>query len=189
MFVVANTTALMALLLAGVAINSVYGGRPGFWPTPSEILTLCFVGWGYLVGYLGLGLLAIRALRRVALVTMPAAVLIQLLLIFAGSGIPTSIQLMSVTLRNRDYSYLQITNPFWTLVHLGNPNSIEAVPILLMVSTGAICILLLNLPGVLREISQVRIAAPTRVVEDDLELNPPPAELPKSPWEAEDTVA
>jgi hypothetical protein len=58
-----------------------------------------------------------------------------------------------------------------------------------LVSTGAICVFLFNLPGILRELRHVRIAAPERVVADDLELNPPPAVLPQNPWEAEQAAS
>ena len=65
---------------------------------------LLVIGWGYLVAYLGLGLLVIGLLRRIAVVTMLASVLIHFLLVLAGSGIPTVVQLMSVELRYVDYS-------------------------------------------------------------------------------------
>jgi hypothetical protein len=55
--------------------------------------------------------------------------------------------------------------------------------ILLLVSTAAICLLLLNLPAIVRELQQVRIEPPARVIADDLQLNPPPAARPKSPWD------
>ena len=51
---------------------------------------------------------------------MLASVLIHFLLVLAGSGIPMAIQLMSVELRYVDYSYLQITNPFWSLIHVAD---------------------------------------------------------------------
>ncbi len=49
---------------------------------------LIVIGWGYLVAYLGLGMLIVSAVRHVALVTMLASVLIHFLLVLAGSGIP-----------------------------------------------------------------------------------------------------
>ena len=186
MFVVATTTAQAVLTLLAVAISEITGRGITGWPSVQETLCLAFVGWGYLVGYLGLGLLAITALRRFTIVNMAAAVLIQLLLVLAGSGIPSAIQLMSVELRELDYSYLQITNPFWTIHYIGDRGlPSDAVVLLLLVSTGAICVLLLNLPGVVRELRQVRIAAPARVAEDELELHPLPAALPTNPWDEE----
>ena len=54
-----------------------------------------------------------------------------------------------------------------------------------MIPAAAICVLLLNLPGVVRELQRVRSALPKRVVEDEAELHPPPEALPKNPWDAE----
>jgi hypothetical protein len=184
MFVIANTSAIAVVLLLAVIANQISGKGIAGWPSVAQVMYLSFVGWGYLIAYLGLGLLVISAVRRVAVVQMPAAVLIHLLLVLAGSGIPSTIQWMSVELRELDYSYLQITNPFWTLHYLGERGlPVDAIVLLLLVSTAAICILLLNLPGVVRELRQVRIALPARVEEDERELHPPPEPLPTNPWD------
>jgi hypothetical protein len=183
-FVIANTTTIAVIMMLALAVSEFTGMAPAGGPSTSQVIYLALIGWGYLIAYLGLGLLAITALRRVATVQMPAAVLIQLLLLLAGSGIPSTIQWMSVELRHLDYSYLQITNPFWTLYYVGERGlPTDAIVLLLLVSTAAICILLLNLPGVVRELRQVRIALPARVTEDELELHPPPETLPSNPWE------
>jgi hypothetical protein len=184
MFVVVNTTALVIMALVALAVvRSTGRGFPG-WPAVKQVTYLMLVGWGYLIAYLGLGLLLMRALRRVAVVTTLAGVLIQSFLVLAGSGIPATIQLTSPRLRFVDYTYPQITSPFWTLHYLGEralPR--DALVILLLVSTAAICLLLLNLPAIVRELQQVRIEPPARVIADDLQLNPPPAARPKSPWD------
>jgi hypothetical protein len=147
------------------------------------------LGWSYVVAYLGLGCLAIALLRRVAVVTMFAGVLIHVLLVLAGSGIPTSIQLMSLALRNNSYSYLQVTNPVWTLNYVLNYSPVPEAPVLMVVIPGAaICVLLLNMPGVVREMRRVRAALPPRVAEDEAILHPPPGSGPKNPWEEEARV-
>jgi hypothetical protein len=155
----------------------------GGWPGLHEVLFLLLIGWGYLVAHLGLGLLLVRLLRRFATVTMLASVLIHFLLLLAGSGIPTAIQLMSVELRFVEYSFLQITNPVWSLAHVGDGGMIEGQVLVIVVPAVAICVLLLNLRGVIRELQQVRIAPPPRVVEDEEELHPPPPMMPTSPWD------
>jgi hypothetical protein len=43
--------------------------------------------------------------------------------------------------------------------------------------------LLLNLRAVVRELQQVRVALPARVVEDEAELHPAAIAGPSSPWE------
>ncbi len=182
-FVVANATAVAAVSFIGLAVSSWYGRFAGGRPTVNEIVYTILIGWGYLVAYLGVGLLIVSALRRVAAVSMIAGVLIQILLLMLGSGIPWTIQMMSITLRELDYSLLQITNPFWTLTQLldrGVP--LDANLILLAVSAAAFCVFVLNLPGVVRELRQVRIAPPPRVVEDELVLHPEPPPQPTSPW-------
>jgi hypothetical protein len=117
------------------------------------------------------------------MVTMLASVLIHFLVVLAGSGIPTAFQLMSVELRYVDYSYLQITNPFWSLIHVANGGTLEGYVLVLVVPAAAFCVLLMNMRSVMRELQQVRTAPPTRVVEDEAALHPAPEPLPASPWD------
>jgi hypothetical protein len=184
MFVVANATAVGIMCLLGIIISA--NARPpgaGGWPGGEEVFVQLVIGWGYLVAYLGLGMLVVAAVRHVALVTMLANVLIHFLVVLAGSGIPTVIQLMSPEMRYEDYSYLQITNPFWSLIHISNGGMNDAYTLIFIVPTVAICVLLLNLRGVLRELQQVRTAPPPRVIEDEAELHPVPEAVPANPWD------
>jgi hypothetical protein len=140
-----------------------------------------------LVIYLGVGLLLMTALRRAARVPMAAGIVIHLLLLMAGTLIPWTIQMMSVNLRELDYTFLQITNPFWTLSYLISGSlPRDATQILLTVAAAAACVLVLNLPGVIRELRQVRIALPARVAQDELELHPLPPPQPTNPWDERD---
>jgi hypothetical protein len=183
MFVIANVTAIGVLCVLGIMVASIAAKTPAAWPSGQDFFFLLIIGWGYLVAYLGLGMLVVAALRRVAEVTMLASVLIHFLVVLAGSGIPTVIQMMSVELRYVDYSYLQITNPFWSLTHIADGGMLDAYVLVLIVPAAGICVLLLNLRGVIRELQQVRIALPTRVAEDEAELHPPPEALPTNPWD------
>jgi hypothetical protein len=153
------------------------------WPGKDELLLLMILGWSYLVAYLGLGMLVIAALRRVSEVTMLASVLVHFLILLAGSGIPSVVQAMSVEMRDLDYSFLQITNPFWSLSHVADGGMAEGYVLVLIVPAAAICMLLVNLRGVVRELQQVRVALPPRVVADEAELHPPPEALPTNPWD------
>jgi hypothetical protein len=185
-FVLANASTVAVMALLGLVATEWVGRTSTLRPTMEQIIYLVVVGWSYLVIYLGLGLLVISALRRVATVPMVAGVLIQVMILLCGSVIPWALQMMSVNLRELDYSFLQITNPSWTLIHLiarGLP--LDATLLLLLVLAAAICILLLNLPGVVRELREVRIAPPTRVAEDELALHPLPAPQPTNPWDQE----
>jgi hypothetical protein len=145
---------------------------------------LVVIGWGYIVGYLGLGLLVVGALRRVATVTMLASVLINCLLVLAGFGVPYAIKSMSLDLRQADYTLLQITDPFCSLTHIAEGGSFTDANVLALIVPGiAMCILLLNIPRVIRELRVVREAAPARVLADEAEMNPPPEALPQNPWD------
>ncbi len=184
MFVVANATSIVVLSLIGMAVSPQFRTAAGGSPSEQELFYLLVVGWGYLVAYLGLGMLVVRALRRLTLVTMLASVLIHILVVLAGTGIPTAIQFMSVDLRYVGYSRLQVSNPFWSLAHLAEGGIFaDGHVLILIVPAAAVCILLLNLGGVIRELRAVRIAPPVRVIEDEAELHPPPESLPTNPWD------
>jgi hypothetical protein len=183
MFVVANATTIVLVCFLGVIGSEILGGGGG-WPTADEVFYLLIVGWGYGVAYLGLGLLVTRLLRQFAVVNMVASVLIHTLIVLAGSGIPTVVQLMSVEMRYVDYSLIQITNPFWSLHHLADGGIPQyGTVLILVVPAAAVCILLLNMRSVVRELQAVRIAAPARVLEDEAALHPAPPALPTNPWD------
>ena len=149
-----------------------------------EMIYVLVIGWGYLVAYLGIGLLVIGVLRRFAVVTMLACVLIHFLLLLGGFGIPYAIKSMSMQLRDADYTFLQITDPILSLYHVGTGGVMADTRLLLVVIPSvAICVLLANLPNVIRELRVVREAAPKRVQEDEAELHPPPEALPSNPWD------
>jgi hypothetical protein len=187
MFVVANATMLALVLFVATMVSSIAGTGFIRWPNPTAMAYLLLIGWGYLVGYLGIGLLVIGALRRVAIVTMLACVLIHFLLLLAGFGIPYAIKSMSVSLRELDYSFMQISDPFCTLIYIGDTGFLtDAAVVALVVPGVALCVLLLNMPGVIRELRVVREAPPPRVLEDEAELHPPPEALPSSPWDEPD---
>jgi hypothetical protein len=117
---------------------------------------------------------------------MMACALIHVLLLLAGSGIPTSIQWMSVSMQHRDYSFLQLTNPIWSLYHVLNSSlPAELLVLVIVVPATAICMLLLNMPSVVRELRQIRTLPPPRVLEDEAALHPEPTAGPRNPWEEE----
>jgi hypothetical protein len=184
MFVVANVTAVALLCFLAMIISSLIGKNVSVSPNTDDVFNLLVIGWAYLVAYLGVGLLVIGVLRRVAVVTMLACVLVNFLLVLGGFGIPYAIKSMSMTLRDADYTFLQITDPFWSLYHVANGRVItDTHKLLVVIPSVAICVLLANLPGVIRELRVVREAAPKRVLEDEVALNPPPEALPSNPWD------
>jgi hypothetical protein len=185
MFVIANATSLAFVAMLGVTLSSFLSTRTGRgWPSADVMFYLIVIGWGYLTAYLGIGLILISALRRIATVTMVASVLIHLLLLLAGFGIPYAIKSMSIRMREADYSFIQITDPFFSMAYVGDGGLLTDAGVIALIIPGvAICVLLLNMPSVIRELRVVREAAPARVLQDEVELHPPPEALPQSPWD------
>ena len=164
MFAVANLTAIAASS-AGADGAHCDSRRSGRQSGRTQIVFVYFlvIGWSYVVAYLGLGCLVVALLRRIRGSDDVRQRLLHLLLVLAGSGIPTSIQWMSLELQNEPYSYLQVTNPVWTLQYILEFSPTPEEPVLLVVvPAAAICVLLLNLPGMVREIERVRTALPAR---------------------------
>lgn len=185
MFVIANTSLIFLLGMFAIAFGEFFitSGRGGK-PTIDEVVYTMIIGWGYVVGYLGIGLLVISALRRVAKVTMLASVLIHLLLLLAGFGIPYAVKSMSIELRETDYSFLQVTDPIFSIWHVLDGGATgDANALLILIPGVATCVLLLNMPRIIRELRVVREAAPARVLQDESELHPPPEALPQNPWD------
>jgi hypothetical protein len=184
MLVVATATAMAILCFAGAISSATPGRSGGRTPNVEETMCLLVIGWAYLVAYLGIGLLVIGMLRRFAVVTMLACVLIHLLLLLGGFGIPYAIKSMSTQLRDADYTFLQITDPIFSLYHVATGGAMADTRLLLVVIPSvAICVLLANLPNVIRELRVVREAAPKRVLDDEAELHPAPETLPSNPWD------
>ena len=149
-----------------------------------EIAAFAMLCVSYLTIYLGLGLALIRALRRICQVRRLLAILVQVLLVLLGTIVPFTIQLSSPELRHLDYSYLQITNPFWTLFEaLGHWGVLLTYDLLwVILPLAALLVFVLNLPAIAREVGQVRVAKPVRVEEEDAQQN---ALQPtrKDPWD------
>jgi ABC-type transport system involved in multi-copper enzyme maturation permease subunit len=183
-FSVANLTTILLFGVVATEFITPPTRAIAQWPSPDRFLHTLVLGWSYAVAYLGLGALVVALLRKVAVVTMLASVLFHALLLLAGSGIPTCIHWMSIELRGEPYSLLQITNPIWTLRYVleFSPAPEETV-LLVVVPAAAICIWLLNLPALIRELERTPAPLPARIVEDDAELHPPPQALPQSPWD------
>lgn len=188
-FAVANVTMVAILCLAACEFFA-RPIRPGsMWPNPDRYFGILVIGWAYVVTYLGLGCLVVALLRKIAEVTMFASVLLHLLLLLAGSGIPTSIHWMSVELQGEPYSYIHVTDPIWTLSYINERSPVSEEPVLLViVPAAALCVLLLNLPGLIRELELAPAALPARVVADEAELHPPPESLPQNPWDEPETT-
>jgi hypothetical protein len=192
-YLFAITGFLTAAVLAQIAEGFSFSGSGLGVPVVAreKVFHMGVVGFCYLTIYLGLGKLLLSAVRRVPPegVGIVLRVMFNLLLVAIGTAVPIAIQMSSDSLRNSGYSLLQITNPLWTMAELAEPY--KALPaeievLLIALPAAAAFVLLLNLPAVVVEVRQVRIARPTRVAEEDAErtaLDRPIESLHTSPWD------
>jgi len=128
----------------------------------------------YLAIYLGLGRLVIMFARRYIRFGAVVGFLIQAIVISLGSIIPATLQLAMFRIFGDDYTPLQWPNWFWTLLELGEQNSysvtyIDSVSALLALALVAVPMMLVNLAVAAKEVAATRIAAPVRVMEEELE--------------------
>ena len=154
-----------------------------------EIVVFSVLLLSYVVAYLGVGLLAVRMLRKVARAGVALAPLVHILLLLIGCGVPAIIHMLTPSLRPLDYELLQAPDPFWSLAYLVDRGSLpnEGYWLLIIVPTTALIVFLLNLRGVAHEVRQVRVVKPKRVAEEDAERaavkSPPPEPARASPWD------
>ena len=188
-FAVANLTSVAVAI--GVAMACVY-----YIPLPSRGIpyqdyTLAMIAtWSYVVIYLGLGKMLTAAVRRIAPVTAVAGFLINVLLVLIGSGVPFAIQMSTRSLRNAGYGMLQWPNPFWSIGEIvSRPSGVPNLGLQVLVLSGfALCVLVVSLPGVARELLQDRVTLPDRVAQDEAELHTEPVK-PQNPWEADEMAS
>lgn len=185
--VLASSLTALALLFAGTLAG--FGGRSTF-GSPETLLSMCVLVPSYVIAYLGVGLLLVRFLRRFTEATLFVSMLMQILLISIGTAAPFVVESIVAPSGSGGYSLLQITNPFWTIVHMTERSSlpIEGPLVMGLVGFMALMIFTLNLPRILHEVRHVRVAKPTRVIEEDKEMAPEvttPEPVPASPWDVE----
>ena len=161
------TAAVAYVVLETAAAVNVVPGRSS-WITPDRIFLYGVVALSYATLYLGLGLLLLRLIRRVTTVGLLLAVLIQVLFMLFGCLVPLVIQMSLPHLYGSAYSLLHITNPFWTLSEICSGAGLLQTPALLVfLPLAAAGTLALNLPTIAREIRNLRICEPQRVIEED----------------------
>lgn len=142
----------------------------------------------YVTGYLGVSRLLVLAARQVASVGLMFSVLITAFLVIAGMALPWIFQYWLFEFRSEEYTPLQVTNWMWTVGETLN-HDITAHPVVLWTVFGcSFGIFLVNLLLAGKEISQGRLAAPARVVEDEAALHPVVIKK-RSPWDDEPSEA
>jgi hypothetical protein len=188
-FALANTAAAILMALFAMGLWEIYNPQAmgGFvvWRF-EELASLGALALGYMAFYLGLSKLIQAWLRPYSVVGALTSVLINVLLVLAGCGIPMVIHLMS-DLRLTGYNLLHVANPFWTISEVlqRRAGAVWKVGAVSIVSTAGFAVFLLNLRSILEEMRLVRAAAPKRVIEEEAALAPhvPDVRLPRSPWD------
>lgn len=185
MFAVANLT--MLAIVGSLVVHwsgPITASRAG-----ETAVYLLLFGWSYVTALLGAGRLLIGLARRFAFVSMSGALLIQLILVLAGVGLPMLLQMISSQLGSGfGYSLIHLLDPLKTLRELSTRGA-GAVPVdilRLILPAAAIIVLVLNLRSVVAELHRQRIAAPTRVLEEEATLHPVAPVRPANPWDADE---
>ena len=187
MLLVATLGAMAVFSILALQTSAALLTRRTWGPGIGAVQLFVMTGYAYVVLYVGIGKLLVDSLRKVARFTIVLPVLLQVMMLSIGCGLPMILEMYKPQTRQFDYSVLQATNVFWTLIEImerrGGSDEAMIVSLLVMVAAGVV--LAFNFPAVARELRLARLATPTRVLEDEVELEalhaPPPR--PKSPWD------
>lgn len=149
-----------------------------------NITLVSLLSGAYLTFYLGVGRWVLALFGQFGPLAPVTRVLVYAVLLFVGTIVPLTVQMTLPGFRYDGYTALQATNPFWTLAEAVDHTPTYDIWItLLIIGVAALVVFVLNLPAAAREVRQVRIAAPIRVVE---ETAPPPApHVQSNPWDTD----
>lgn len=144
----------------------------------------------YVVFYLGMGRIFLWIIHWVIEVNIFAAALMQVILLTLGVLVSLLVQFsLDGLLDASEYTLLQTPNPFWTLGELTFPSylSQDVLWSTLVLVPSAGLVLFINVLLTAPEVSQVRLIAPLRVLDDDRQRihAKTGGEKPTSPWEEE----
>ena len=111
-----------------------------------------------------------------------------LMLVVMGALLPFSLQGLMQWMFNWgfstfEYSPLQLSNWCWTLVEIANNHAAASDGTVWLLVFFASVVFLANFILAVKEVEQVRQAAPDRVLQDELELHPPVKPVKRNPWD------
>ncbi len=133
----------------------------------------------YFVIYLGIGRLLILLIRTRYRVGLHFPVLIHVLVLAMGCGVPMFLDMWINGYQSLDYTPLQAPNWYWTLQEVldfgSRLRTYAGVPVLVVCT--ALLVFLLNLIFVVGEVRQLRVESPARVREDDSSADSEPDDL------------
>jgi hypothetical protein len=179
------------LVLIGLIVSDFI--HPVDWrpPGPYYERTIWFtiLCWSYVTLYLGVGRGLVGLARKVSRVSPHTTLLIQVLMVVAGTALPLLLEFFFGKFQARfEYSVLHASNPMWTLINIGEGRvSIGDMAVVqILIPALAMVVLLLNFPSVAEEVRRIRIAAPQRVAEEDAQqaaLRKPVVHVKTNPWD------
>jgi len=191
MFAMLNLLAVIgvAWILVVIAFDRHYEHVPDM----AEFFSYTACLAGYVLAYLGIVRLAIVALRRITPVGLLATFLCQVIVATCGVLFPLLLQALVSwgDYTTFGYTILQLPNFLWTLVEVvdGSVARGSAELALIVGSVGGV-VFLLNMIVAASEVEHVRQQAPQRVLEDEAQLHPRPADRKKrNPWDEEPVAA
>lgn len=196
LFALGNLASALIVLAAAPTVLKALEPSATSWVNRSpeyaqRLVYFLVVGFCYVAIYLGVARLIVLVARRFTEVGMLFTVLIQILLLLAGTLVPVLAQAWIAPRMN--YTLIQIFNPFWTLVEVMWPGvtGLPELPVLLgVLPTMAFLIVMLNVRSIGRELRQLRVDAPQRVLEEEALLHPQPEPEPyRSPWDDDEAAA
>ncbi len=186
-FVVCNALAAGAVAFAGMLFCAKRALQLFQAPQFEQFPTILVLASAYLVIYLGAANLLLRLLRRWSQVTIATALLVELLMLLAGFGIPRFIRYV-MDYRGSEYTLLHLTDPFWSCLALVDSGTAVVYMSTLrwIILPAALLIFLFNLIVISPELNQSRTSPPKRVEEEDqaaLAASHPASATPTNPWD------
>ena len=137
-----------------------------------------FVSYGtmllvYLAAYLGIGRLLTLWLRRFLSFGLLLPLLLDVVLIALGAAVPALLQIWILGFDGMDtYTTLQAPYWLWTLIAAVEGDLTDAIVAPILAMLAAILIFVVNLGFATREIAEVRLATPERILEDERQQHP-----------------
>jgi hypothetical protein len=137
----------------------------------------------YVIAYLGASNLILLALRRYVPISPVVSFVVTAFIALATCLVPFMVGIAMDTNLAPSYDNIQAPNWVWSIYECWW-NGIEP-HILLIVGLYTVPIFIINVLLAYREIAATKIAAPTRVIQEDRELHPPPEVklAPQNPWD------
>lgn len=165
-YVFAVSNLLVCVLVAlGAGLTDFAQGRSGF----DNVLWFSLIVLAYVTAYLGVTRLLVLLLRKVQHAGIAVAMLLHIVLLLAGAGIPFFADLALHEFEESNYTVWQSTNWIMVLYETLDENLLTEPAVPVAVLSGAALIFLVNLILAGREVERVRQETPRRVKEDEQE--------------------